>query len=174
MNKKIIKFTAGLVSIIILSMLFSFSAFKLTYAGNTNLDTGVYGNDNTHLYTPLEPTAFNQLGDGVTTDGQVDTSNLTTFLGDLFDFGIAIAVALSVIMISWGGILYMTTDSWLGKEDGKEKIKNALYGLALALVCWLILYTINPCLVYFGGGGGCKQPNQILTTPDPNNGGGTD
>ena len=166
MNKKIIKFIAGFVSIVMLSMLFSFSVSKLTYADNTTSN-----NEDTHLYTPLSGTStFSQLGSGMTSDGKVNTADLTTFLGDLFDFGLAIAVALSVIMISWGGILYMTTDSWLGKEDGKEKIKNALYGLALALVCWLILYTINPCLVYFGGGGGCNQPNQIVATPEQQQG----
>ena len=164
MNKKIIKFIAGFVSIVILSMFFSFSVSKLTYADNTTSN-----NEDTHLYTPLSGTStFSQLGSGMTSDGKVNTADLTTFLKDLFDFGIAIAVALSVIMISWGGVLYMTTDSWFGKEDGRGKIKNALYGLALALVCWLILYTINPCLVDFAAGSGCSVRNQILTSPDPN------
>ncbi|MFA6227392.1 MAG: pilin [Candidatus Paceibacterota bacterium] len=108
-------------------------------------------------YTPLEPSAFSQLGVGLV-DGKIQTSNLSNFLRDIFNFGIAIAVVLSVVMISWGGILYMTTDSWSGKEDGKEKIENALYGLALALVSWLILYTINPALVDFTG-------NRIVNTP---------
>jgi hypothetical protein len=109
------------------------------------------GTANTTSYTPLEPNAFNENGIGLTSGNSPIHTDLGTFLSDLFDFGIAIAVALSVVMISWGGILYMTTDSWMGKEDGKKKIQDALYGLALALVSWLILYTINPALVDFTG-----------------------
>jgi hypothetical protein len=98
-------------------------------------------------YTPLEPNAFPGLGD---TSGTINTNSLSGFLSNIFSFGIAIAVALSVVMIAWGGIQYMTTDSWLGKQDGKSKVESALYGLALALISWLILYTINPNLVNFG------------------------
>lgn len=52
-------------------------------------------------------------------------------------------------MIIWGGVLYMTTDSWMGKDEGKTKILSALEGLGIALISWLILYTINPALVDF-------------------------
>jgi len=94
-------------------------------------------------YTPLEPGFFGDMGYAAS------TPNLKAFLGLVFSFGIAIAAALAVVMIAWGGIQYMTTDSWSGKEDGKGKIENALYGLGLALISWLILYTINPTLVTF-------------------------
>jgi len=99
-------------------------------------------------YVPLEPSAFNSLGLG---SGAINTGSLANFLSKIFDFGIAIAVALSVVMIAWGGIQYMTTDSWYGKEDGKKKIEDAFYGLALALISWLILFIINPNLVTFTG-----------------------
>jgi hypothetical protein len=92
----------------------------------------------------------------------VDVSNLSTYIKSLFDFLIAVAVALAVIMIIIGGFEYMTTDSWKGKSDGINKIKDALWGLALALLAYLILWTINPCLVDFTGGNGCSTPNQLL------------
>ncbi len=95
-------------------------------------------------YVPLEPGAFN----GVGTDS---SSNLGTFLGQVFNWAIAIAVVAALIMTIWGGIEYMTTDSWNGKEDAKTKWQNAFWGLVLALVSWLILYTINPNLVNFEG-----------------------
>lgn len=98
-------------------------------------------------YVTLESGLWKEAGLG---DGKIiSTTNLGDFLSIVFNFGIAIAVALSVIMITVGGIQYMTTDSWMKKEDGKGRIKNAFYGLALALVSWLILYTINPDLVNF-------------------------
>ncbi len=109
-------------------------------------------------YTPLVPNAF----PGITITPK---TSLTQFLGTVFSFGIAIAVVLALVMIIWGGIMYMTTDSWTGKEEGKDKIINALSGLGLALVSYLILYTINPCLVDFVGNKGCDTPNTFLNTP---------
>jgi succinate dehydrogenase/fumarate reductase cytochrome b subunit len=103
-------------------------------------------------YVPLEPAAFKDVTASATT-------SLGSYLGQVFNFGIAIAVTLALIMIIWGGIMYMTTDSWSGKEEGKTKITNALWGLGLALVSWLLLWTINPNLVNFGG-----SNNALLST----------
>ena len=75
-----------------------------------------------------------------------DFFELVTVLINLL---IGVAAVLAVIFITIGGLEYMTTDSLYNKEDGKEKIKNAILGLLLALISWLILYTINPSLVKF-------------------------
>ncbi len=81
--------------------------------------------------------------------GNSGSDGLGTFLPKLFDFGIAACVALAVVMIIFGGIELMTTDSWSGKSDGKNKITNAIEGLAIAFLSWLLLFTINPQLVKF-------------------------
>ncbi len=93
-------------------------------------------------YQKLEPQAF----DGFRATGSGD---LGAFLSQAFQFGLAIAAALAVIMIVWGGVQIMTTDSWSGKSEGKQRIWDALIGLGLALVSWLILYTINPEILNF-------------------------
>lgn len=86
-------------------------------------------------FTGFEPTAgANQLGQ---------------FLSQAFQFGLAIAAALAVIMIVYGGVEIMLSESMGGKSDGKKKIQDALTGLGLALVSWLILYTINPAILNF-------------------------
>lgn len=107
-------------------------------------------------YVTLEPEFWEIALDTYSDSNRAKTKNLGDFLSQVFNFGIAIAVALSVVMITLGGIQYMTTDSWNKKEEGKERIRNALYGLGLALVSWLILYTINPNLVDF-------SKNQIVS-----------
>ena len=94
-------------------------------------------------YQALEGDAFKGF---VPTAG---ADQLGTFLSQAFQFGLALAAALTVIMIIWGGVEYMLTDSVFSKEDGKKKIKEALLGLGLALVSWLILYTINPEILKF-------------------------
>ena len=110
-------------------------------------------------YTPLESIP----GTGISSTSPMTFTNLGAFFGQIFNYGIAVAAVLALIMIIAGGIQYMTTDSWNKKEEGKERIRNALYGLGLALVSWLILYTINPCLVDFTGSTDCKTKNAIIS-----------
>lgn len=114
-------------------------------------------------YTPLEPNAFK----GFDTAG-TSQSSLANFLGNVFNFGVAAATVLALIMIVWGGIEYMTTDSWSGKDSGKGKIKDALYGLGLALASYMILYTINPCLVIFTNKDGCNANTFLFSTSASN------
>jgi len=88
------------------------------------------------VYQPLEPTAF--------PDTITRTTTLGNFLAQVFQMGLAIAAALAVVMIVWGGVEIMLSETPFGKTNGKEKIWNAIWGLLLALVSWLILFIINP------------------------------
>lgn len=88
-------------------------------------------------YVPLEPIS------GVTDN----VGSLADFLNNLFLFGIAIAAGLALIMITLGGIQYMTTDSVSGKSEGKDRIFSAVGGLILLLIAVLIIETINPTIL---------------------------
>jgi hypothetical protein len=92
-------------------------------------------------YTPLEPNAFPT---AITT-----STTFSSFLNQVFQLGLAVAAALAVVMIVWGGVEIMLSESVLKKNNGKERIQNAIYGLLLALFSWLILYTINPEILNF-------------------------
>lgn len=92
-------------------------------------------------YEPLESKAFEET--------ITKSSSLGDFLAQAFNLGLALAAALAVIMIVWGGVEYMLSESVFSKDDGKKKIKDALTGLLLALVSWLILFTINPEILNF-------------------------
>ncbi|MEI6190912.1 MAG: hypothetical protein WCP24_00915 [bacterium] len=94
-------------------------------------------------YVPLEGKTF------VGFTPTPGANQLGQFLSQAFQFGLAIAAALAVIMIVWGGVEIMLSESVFAKDDGKKKIKDAIYGLLLALVSWLILYTINPNILNF-------------------------
>ncbi|MDO8572802.1 MAG: hypothetical protein Q7S11_03490 [bacterium] len=73
---------------------------------------------------------------------------LSTYLRAVFLTGIGLAGVLAVLMIVIGGIQYIGSGmSPSGKSDAKDKITNAIMGLLLALLSWLILNTINPSLV---------------------------
>jgi len=71
-------------------------------------------------------------------------SDINAFLTTIFNWGIGIAVSLSILVIILGGIEYMTTDAISKKEDGRNRIKAAVVGLLIALSSWLILNQINP------------------------------
>lgn len=75
-----------------------------------------------------------------------DKNGLCSLLNSWYRIGIALAGMLAVVMIVLGGFQYATTDSLFGKEDGKGKIQNALWGLLLALTTWVIINTVNPAL----------------------------
>ena len=78
------------------------------------------------------------------TDASNSTVTMKPFLRLLFKWGIAIAVILSVVMITFGGFQYMTTDAVFAKSEGRAKINAAIIGLLLALSAWLILQTVDP------------------------------
>ncbi len=87
---------------------------------------------------------FIPLERGAPWEGSIDVNNPSKFFQSVFNTLLAIAATLAVIMIMYGGVVYMTTDAWTKKDEAKGIIWNAIQGLVLALVSYLILYTINP------------------------------
>ncbi|MEK9182633.1 MAG: NlpC/P60 family protein [Patescibacteria group bacterium] len=104
-------------------------------------------------YYPLAPLP----GLGNRPDKGIDTTEtdstgeksvaLGAYLNTMIKIIIGIAAILSVVMIVIGGIEYMTSELVSSKEAGKETIKNALFGLLVALGAYALLNTINPDLL---------------------------
>ena len=78
-----------------------------------------------------------------------DKTDPASFFSAIFTLGITIATFLAVIMIMIGGLQYMSTDKISGKEDGKEKITQAILGIILILLSVIILEIINPNILDF-------------------------
>ncbi len=81
--------------------------------------------------------------------GENCTADLSTYLPGMFNLTIGVAAVLAFIMIVFGGFLYATTDAIQGRNQGKDYITNALYGLGLVIGAWAILNTINPQILSF-------------------------
>ena len=130
--------------------------------------------------TPTPPSEYELLTPlpGVETSPGSGRATANTYLSGVFILLIAIAGVLAVVMIIVGGIKYMSTDAFSGKNEAKGTIQNAIGGLLLALSAWIILNTINPNLVNInillpplapsetgtgGGGGGGPLPGTPLT-----------
>ncbi|MDO8430593.1 MAG: pilin [Candidatus Taylorbacteria bacterium] len=79
--------------------------------------------------------------------GLTTTIDLNTYILYIYKFAIAVSVFLAIIMIIWGGFLYITSEVPFIKTEGKSKITNAVTGLLFVLVSYLILLTIDPRLV---------------------------
>jgi amino acid transporter len=78
------------------------------------------------------------------------TTPLPTFedyFNRVFVFIIGIAAALAVILITIGGVRYMTSNVAGSLEDAKDQIRQAILGLVLLLLTYLLLYQINPDLL---------------------------
>ncbi|MBU6430849.1 MAG: hypothetical protein KGJ58_01015 [Patescibacteria group bacterium] len=132
------------------------------FGGNVGLvfadiSGGSWDKDNS--YTPLA-----SLPGTTNSNGNV---TIDTYIPGIFNLAIGIAGVLAVLMIIIGGVEYMTTDAIGGKEEGKERISNALKGLLLVLVSWILLYTINPKLTVFD----LRAPQTVST--QTSNGGTT-
>ena len=82
---------------------------------------------------------------GVSTAGA--SVNVPNYISGILTLVISLSGALAVLMLVIGGTQYVasgiTPDQ---KQRAKERIRDALIGLALVLGSWLILHSINPNL----------------------------
>jgi len=75
-------------------------------------------------------------------------SGLPGYIKYLFIFGLAAITFVALAQMMIGGITYILAAGNVAKvEDAKDTIKQALLGLGLLLVSYLLLRTINPDLV---------------------------
>jgi len=73
---------------------------------------------------------------------------LPSYIRYLFIFGLGLIAFLALAQMMAGGLTYILAAGNVAKvEDAKDTIKQALLGLGLLLVSYLLLRTINPDLV---------------------------
>ena len=95
------------------------------------------------------------LGEG----GLATSGSLGDYINALFQIALAAGAALAAIYIAIGGFEYIFSEATQSKHDGRIRITNALFGLAILLLVTLILFVINPdliCLNIFENGGKCN------------------
>jgi len=77
------------------------------------------------------------------------TINLSQYVVGLYNFLLSIVGIVAVMMLIIGGMKYITAAgnaSVIG--DAKDTISNAIFGLLLALLSWVIVSTINPDVLF--------------------------
>lgn len=87
-------------------------------------------------------------------------TSFSSYLIGLYKFALSVVGIFALIMIMYAGIRYMTSaGNPAAMGDAKDAIYNAILGLALALLSWLIITTINPELTMI------KKPLMGYTNP---------
>ncbi|TAK58491.1 hypothetical protein EPO14_04070 [Patescibacteria group bacterium] len=71
-------------------------------------------------------------------------TSLTDYLNGIFVLTIAVATILGVVMITFDGIRYMTSDAIGTKKAAIEGLQGAAIGLVLLLLSYILLNVINP------------------------------
>ena len=79
--------------------------------------------------------------------GSTAPGNADGYLGNLYTIMIVVGIFLAVIRLMICGIQYATSESISSKGAARTCIGYVIGGLALVLIAWLILNTINPALV---------------------------
>ncbi len=84
----------------------------------------------------------------------IDLKPIGDMVAKFYDWALNIGVAVSTGIVIWGGVLYiLAADDPSRSKEAKKWVMGSIYGLVLLVIAYLILYTINPCLV--GAGPGC-------------------
>ncbi|MEX1028384.1 MAG: putative Ig domain-containing protein [Candidatus Paceibacterota bacterium] len=129
MRKSLIfSFSISISVVILLFVLGSGLVFPLTVAAQD--------------YVPLAPIPGVAEGSDVT---------IESYVKDIFVLIVSLSTVLAVLLITIGGLQYMTAGDNPGKVTAaKERIKGAVMGLLLISAAWLIIYTINPDILGLG------------------------
>ncbi len=91
-------------------------------------------------YQPLEPIP------GASPEAY---TSFAGYLSNIYRIAIVIGALIAVVTLTLSGTRYMLSDSFTDKSDAKGKIANSMWGLAILVGSFLILYTINPNLLSF-------------------------
>ena len=118
----------------------------------------------TKNYTLLEPLPGTTIEDATKCPPTGCTTNFETYLPGLFNWAIGVAAVMAFVMITAGGIMYMTADSIGGTTKGRGMIENAIWGLMLVIASYVILYTINPAILSFK----LEIPGVTIASSTPN------
>ena len=79
-----------------------------------------------------------------------EAENPADLVSRFYQIALGLAAAAAFGVLIYGAILWTLSGAVTSKEDAKEWIYGAVWGLVLLLGAYLILWTINPDLVNLG------------------------
>ncbi|MBI2122219.1 MAG: hypothetical protein HYT98_03785 [Candidatus Sungbacteria bacterium] len=80
------------------------------------------------------------------------TTDFGQLISNIYVFGMGLVAISALVVLVAAGVWYMSAGDNAGRAgEAKKWMGNAIFGLVLALLSWLILYTINPDLIKKAG-----------------------
>ena len=115
----------------------------MTHSGSVcNPGSASSASSNISDFVPLAPIP------GLTQGYVANSSDLASFLNNLYKYLIGLAAVLAVIQIIRGGLEYATQDSVSKNSEGRHHIEQAIFGLVLVLLPALVFGIINPDILH--------------------------
>lgn len=97
---------------------------------------------------PCDNTITKMIGGASCATTQNYTNSIPLYVARLYQFGFGIVGAVALLMIIIGAAKYtLSAGSFTSKDEARQQITEAIYGILLLFGAYLILYTINPGLV---------------------------
>ncbi len=131
MQNQVSNFSRGLISSVF--VIFVILAFLPVFTAHAQTQP----TDTYKVLAPL-PGTFNE------STGKTD---IQRYLPGIFNLAIGVSAAFVLLNLVFGGFLWMSSDAFTKKEEGKKRIENSLKGILLVAGAWIILFTINPSLL---------------------------
>ncbi len=103
------------------------------------------------LATPLVGNAQYTTLSGI--PGLDSGNSIADYVNVLYKMSIAIGITLSILIIAYAGLEYMTVDVVAEKKKSKTRITHAIIGLLMLLGTYVVLYQLNPDIVSLKFGG---------------------
>ncbi len=85
-----------------------------------------------HLLAPLPGMESVPANDGL----------LNNYFSNIYQIGVSLVILLAVAVLIWGGIQYMTTDSFTKKGEARDTIVAAVVGILLAVGSYAIIFLL--------------------------------
>ncbi len=87
---------------------------------------------------------------GVSIGGVTQVAGLPEYVNTAYRYLVSVILVISIIMVVWGGFLYLTGAAGVGSvQRGKQIIRDSLIGMVIVLAAYAILNTINPNTTQF-------------------------
>jgi hypothetical protein len=120
------------------------------------------------LSIPIPNLQFSTVVVQNSTGGQqtLDVPWLAQYISAVYQYAVAVAVVLAIVMMMVGGFQYLTSGGDKARVDaGKKRILDAVIGMLLCFGAYIVLVVINPSLVTFS----TLQVQQVKGVPWPSN-----
>lgn len=80
-------------------------------------------------------------------DGTISVPYLAQYISGIYGYLLGISTIVAIIMVIYGGFLYLLASTGLQVTSGKTIIQDALIGLVVLYGSYFILWNVNPDLV---------------------------